>query len=137
MKLLMSALALIGLLLSTGVRAQPASVTATCKDGTSFTGTSRSGACRGHGGVKEWGTATPNTTAPAAGPAASGTVAPPPAPSTIAPGGGAGRVWVNTTSKVYHCMGDRWYGKTKHGEYMSEAQAKAAGNHADHGKTCQ
>jgi hypothetical protein len=29
----------------------PASVTATCKDGSSFSGTTRSGACRGHGGV--------------------------------------------------------------------------------------
>jgi hypothetical protein len=32
-------------------------VTATCKDGTAFTGTKRSGACRGHGGVQSWGAA--------------------------------------------------------------------------------
>ena len=31
--------------------------TATCKDGTAFTGTKRSGACRGHGGVQSWGEA--------------------------------------------------------------------------------
>ena len=137
MKLLVSAMALVGLLLSAGVRAQPASVSATCKDGTPFTGTSRSGACRGHGGVQEWGTANAGTTAPSAGPTtASGTATPPPATSTVAPGGGAGQVWVNTSSKVYHCVGDRWYGKTKHGEYMSEAQAKAAGNRADHNKAC-
>ena len=108
-------------------------VTATCKDGTTFTGTKRSGACRGHGGVQSWGTAAA-TASPAATPAA-------PTPSTSprttpSPGGGAGQVWVNTASKVYHCPGTRWYGKTKQGSYMSEAEAKAQGARPDHGKTC-
>ena len=140
----------MALTFSFGVQAQAPAVTATCKDGSPFSGSTRSGACRGHGGVKAWDTASPATTAPAAGatPAPS-TTGPIPAPTTTQPvpsrpaptqstrgAPSAGQVWVNTASKVYHCPGDRWYGKTKTGEYMSEAQAKSSGFRADHSKAC-
>ncbi len=58
------------------------------------------------------------------------------AEKTAAPGGGNGLVWVNTTSNVYHCQGTAYYGKTKAGAYMSEADAKAKGARADAGKPC-
>jgi helix-hairpin-helix protein len=38
-----------------------------------------------------------------------------------------GMVWVNLETKVYHREGDRWYGRTKHGQYMTEADAVKAG----------
>ncbi len=37
------------------------------------------------------------------------------------------RVWVNTSSGVYHCPGTRWYGNTKHGEYMTQKKAQDGG----------
>lgn len=41
-----------------------------------------------------------------------------------------GMVWVNTKSGVFHSEGDRWYGKTKEGKFMTEAEALKAGYHA-------
>jgi DNA uptake protein ComE-like DNA-binding protein len=41
-----------------------------------------------------------------------------------------GMVWANLDSKVYHKAGDRYYGKTKHGQWMTEQQAIAAGYRA-------
>ena len=143
---LVSMLSLIGIstVYAETPAAATASVTALCKDGTSFTGTSKKGACSGHKGVKDWNSsaapapvaaapaATPSTPAPvaAAKPTKSAM------PTVAAAGGGAGQVWVNTKSKTYHCFGTKYYGKTKEGAYMTEAAAKAAGDHADHGKAC-
>ena len=36
-------------------------------------------------------------------------------------------VWVNTKSKVFHREGDSWYGKTKEGKFMTEAEALKEG----------
>ena len=139
---------------------------AKCKDGTTFNGTSHRGACKGHKGVDTWldtpaaggAAASPKTSttstsakapppaapasapsmAPASTPSAAKTASPPTPSSEIKaqPGGGPGKVWVNSSTKVYHCQDDQWYGKTKEGSYMTEAQAKAAGNHAARGKEC-
>jgi len=38
-----------------------------------------------------------------------------------------GMVWANSESKIYHVEGDRWYGKTKKGEWMTEEDAVKAG----------
>jgi hypothetical protein len=144
---------------------KPGNATGLCNDGTYATSTSKSAGCRGHQGVKEWYAAAPEAAAKTAAPAVAATpaapapVAPkvaaptPAAPTAAAPaakaspaskaaamtqaaGGGPGLVWVNTSSNVYHCSGSTYYGKTKEGSYMSEADAKAKGAHPDHGHAC-
>jgi hypothetical protein len=47
------------------------------------------------------------------------------------------RVWVNTSSGVYHCPGTQYYGATKRGEYMNEMAARAAGHRAAGGVACR
>ncbi|HZV53309.1 MAG TPA: DUF3761 domain-containing protein [Rhodocyclaceae bacterium] len=199
----------------------PAGSTALCKDGSYFSGATKSGACRGHKGIKDWfggdapaaktdakttkadekaakaqakadekaakarakadakaakeeakaakakgataaqpaeaakpapavkaaapAAAAPAALAPAAvAPAASAPKAAAPMAAPAAPvqkptapaAGGPGMVWVNASTKVYHCSGTRWYGKTKQGEYMSESEAQAKGFRGDHNKAC-
>lgn len=139
--------------------------TGLCKDGTAFTGAKKQGACRGHKGLKEWfadqktppsksseasetipansgqSTAdsseksTPNTNVTEKSAAKAAKTATPVA-KTVAAGGGAGKVWVNTDSSIYHCEGSNFYGKTKVGEYMTEAEAQAKGNVASRKKLC-
>lgn len=121
----------------------PAGTTGLCKDGSYSSGATRKGACAGHKGLKQWFGAT--AMAPASGSAAAPAPAAPAAKpvntaSTSASGaasGGPGMVWVNKSTKAYHCSSDKWYGKTRNGEYLSEADARSQGFHASHGKTCQ
>jgi hypothetical protein len=47
-----------------------------------------------------------------------------------APGGGHGLVWVNTETHIYHREGSRFYGTTKKGKYMTEADAIKEGDKA-------
>jgi hypothetical protein len=39
-------------------------------------------------------------------------------------------VWLNTSSGIWHAPGTRWYGHTKHGAYVCEKEASAAGDRA-------
>jgi Protein of unknown function (DUF3761) len=137
-----------GLLAPVGLMAQapagaPAGATGQCQDGTYSTAANKQGACRGHQGVKDWYAAGPAAapaakTAPAAAKSAPAAMPAPTAAKTptVAAGGGPGMVWVNPATKVYHCPGTQYYGTTKEGKYMSEADAKAMGAHADHNRPC-
>ena len=134
---------------TTASTSQPKDATGQCTDGSYTTAKTQSRGCLKHGGVKTWygasagATTTATTTAatppsaapaPAAAPvptrAATPTATPAQAPTNPTD------VWVNLSTKAYHCPGTKYYGTTKRGKYMSEADAKAAGFHPSYGKTC-
>ncbi len=129
-------------------RAQaPAGATGQCKDNSYTTAAKKWQACSGHQGVQTWyADAKPAATsapAPASAPAAAtpavvntAAAAKASSPVAAAPGGGPGLVWVNTATNVYHCPGGTFYGKTKEGKYMTEADAKKAGARPDRNKVC-
>jgi len=140
----------------------PAGTTGKCKDGTFSSAAKKQGACRGHKGVDTWYAAdagSSNAAAKSAAAAPAPAASPAPAPKqtaapaaaassatprttgsrsakTPAPGGGPGLVWVNSGTNVYHCYGAEFYGTTKAGKYMTEADAKAAGARPERNKPC-
>jgi hypothetical protein len=54
---------------------------------------------------------------------------PPPSAQEIADAKAKGLVWVNTSTHIYHKDGS-FYGTTKHGKFMTEADAQKAGYRA-------
>jgi hypothetical protein len=76
------------------------------------------------------GAAAPAAPAPAAPPAPATRAAAPAQASTPTMAQqppAKGMVWVNLSTKVFHREGDRYYGKTKNGKFMNEADAVKAG----------
>lgn len=47
------------------------------------------------------------------------------------------KVWVNTSSSVYHCPGTADYGVSKQGGYMTQAEAQKKANRPAYGKVCK
>lgn len=77
----------------------------------------------------------PASPASSASPSSSSAKAPEAKPGTAAeaprqPPPAKGMVWVNTATKIYHYEGDKWYGSTKEGKYMTEDEAIKAGYRA-------
>jgi hypothetical protein len=78
--------------------------------------------------------AAPPPPKPTPAPAAAAPAAPTMARSSSAPASATaqqppvkGMVWVNLSTKVFHREGDRYYGNTKNGKFMNEADAIKAG----------
>ena len=113
-----------------------------CRDGTSSRASGR-GACSHHGGVAKRAEPAPPTTRGNSGdivlpttPQASARAQERASNNSRVSEQGSVKVWVNTKSGVYHCPGTRWYGATKNGEYMTESQARTAGDRPAYGRSC-
>ena len=81
----------------------------------------------------------PTPVPPIQSPTASITVSPSqPAPTAAVTLGGNPnvQVWVNADTRKYHCFGTKWYGKTIHGDYMTQKHAQESGFQPAYGKVC-
>ena len=125
-------------------KAAPKDATGQCTDGSYTTAKTKERGCLKHGGVKTWYGATPVSASSAAAapappphqhPAARRWPRPPrrhrPRLHRIRPTCGS-----TSPPRRITVPGTKWYGTTKHGKYMSEADAKAAGFHPSYGKSC-
>ena len=131
----------LAILVSTTAQAQ-----SICRDGSTSRASGR-GACSHHGGVAKRAEPTTPTTRGNSGDIVLPTTPTPRASaqarerasdnSRVSSQAEGTNVWVNTKSGVYHCPGTRWYGATKNGEYMTESQARAAGDRPAYGRACK
>jgi hypothetical protein len=154
------ALAAAGIAYAQTPAGAPAGATAQCKDGTWSSERNRDAACSGHSGVRTWygasGSPT-NTPAPAMMPPQT---YPKPTPQQMPnaqtpttgtqmgsrptlPGGlsrksgdGTSKVWVDRSTHTYVCEGERGYGTSAGGSYMSEGEALSAGDQPASGAKC-
>ncbi len=69
----------------------------------------------------------PSSATPTPPPAAPTTARTPTTPTAAQQPPVKGMVWVNLSTKVFHREGDRYYGNTKNGKFMTEADAVKAG----------
>ena len=152
-KLSLIAVAVLAIGTECALAQAPAGSTGLCKDGTYTTAAKKRGSCNDHGGVKAWfGTPIPQAApaSPAAPPpVASSTdtavarssdapqpVTSAPAPAQAQSSADSVKVWVNMSTKIYHCPGSEWYGKTQSGKFMTQAEAIAMGARAAYYKPC-
>lgn len=85
------------------------------------------------GALAQTGTAASEAKSPSSGrQAAYG----PPRPGAAAAGGDSNLVWTNTRTKVYHCPGSPYYGRTSQGAYADESEAVAKGFRSSTRKPC-
>jgi len=103
------------------MKAADASPRVMCRDGTSM---SHNGECGGHGGIDRHATAERGQALR----------------DRQAMGAARERkpdeVWATPATRTYYCRDMREYGKSKEGQYLSEADARAKGFHAPGGKHC-
>lgn len=115
-------LAVVGLLLSSGA-AMAATGTSTTVPSTAPPGTNSTLPLSGGKPTVPMGSASAATTGPTTG---AGFTTEADAAKAC---GASNVVWANTSTRVFHAKGDRYFGNTKHGTYMCMSTAERDGFH--------